>query len=427
MQRPSLWMMIVVLLLGLLFLREPRLQRSEEYFLRWILKNSQSSGPAAPLTVVEIGRDPGLRLNAAAADPTEKFLHGPGTSISALEYALFLQAALEFKPTVIAFEPILKFRAREKDQEQVFIDQAMRVPKLLLAAELTTTPDPDAPVPEIPGFTKVTGRRGDIPEFSGIGQQPDEDLRFISTLGFINLPADLADDTDLPASKKRAIIHVPLLFQYRGEVIPSFALQAALLWLRVPLTEVKIDIGSFIELPNGKRIPIRSDGTAFVNPSMTRRAHHMSLNELLLAAQQHDSGAATTARLAQLKDQILLARTPDNSLGPRDVFAATIASIQTNSFVRRIHWIFECIVLLLVAGFSGTARKFSRIDLVLGAFAFSAAYCLLAITIISHWNLWLPGVLPLGAVWLLAIFCLFSPRSKNDPDLPSVAPPPPSL
>ena len=416
MQRPSLWMMIVVLLLGLLFLREPRLQRSEEYFLRWILKNSQSSGPAAPLTVVEIGRDPGLRLNAAAADPTEKFLHGPGTSISALEYALFLQAALEFKPTVIAFEPILTFRAREKDQEQVFIDQAMRVPKLLVAAELTATPDPDAPVPEIPGFTKVTGRRGDIPEFSGIGQQPDEDLRFISALGFINLPDEIEAD-----------IHVPLLFQYRGEVIPSFALQAALLWMRIPLSNVKIDIGLFIELPNGKRIPIRSDGTAFVNPSMTRRAHHMSLNELLLAAQQHDSGAATTARLAQLKDQILLARAPDNPLGPRDVFAATIASIQANSFVRRIHWIFECMVLLLVAGFSGTARKFSRIDLVLVAFAFSAAYCLLAITIISRWNLWLPGVLPLGAVWLLAIFCLFSPRSKNDPDLPSVAPPPPSL
>ena len=167
MQRPSLWMMIVVLLLGLLFLREPRLQHSEEYFLRWILKNSRSSGPAAPLTVVEIGRDPVLTSKGAAADPTEKFLHGPGTSISALEYALFLQAALEFKPTVIAFEPILKFRAHEKDQEQVFIDQAMRVPKLLLAAELTATPDPDAPVPEIPGFTKVSGRRGVIPDGRG--------------------------------------------------------------------------------------------------------------------------------------------------------------------------------------------------------------------------------------------------------------------
>ena len=408
--------MIVVLLLGLLFLREPRLQRSEEYFLRWVLKNSQPMGPDASLTVIEIGHDRALRSNRSATDPTEKFLHGPGISISALEYALFLQAALEFKPTVIAFEPILKFRAREKDQEQVFIDQAMRVPKLLLAAELIAAPDPDAPVPEIPGFTKVTGRRGDIPEFSGIGQQPDEDLRLISTLGFINLP----DETE-------ADIHLPLLFQYRGEVIPSFPLQAALTWMRIALTEVKIDIGSFIELPNGKRIPIRSDGTAFVNPSMTRRAHHMSLNELLLAAQQHDSGAATTRRLAQLKDEILLVRTPDNPLGSRDVFSATIASIQTNSFVRRIHWAFDCVVLLLVAGLSGTARKFSRVDLVLVAFAVSAAYCLLAIAIISRWSLWLPGVLPLGAVWLLAIFCLFSPRRKSDPDLPAVAPPPPSL
>lgn len=416
MQRPSLWMMIVVLLLGLLFLREARLQRSEEIFLRWILRNSQPGGLTAPLTIIEIGHDAGLPLSGAAPDPTEKFLHGPGTSISALEYALFLQAALEFKPTVIAFEPILKFRAREKDQEQVFIDQAMRVPKLLLAAELTATPDPDAPVPEIPGFTKVTGRRGDIPEFSGIGKQPDEDLRFISVLGFINLPDEIEGD-----------IHLPLLFQYRGEVIPSFALQAALLWLRVPLTEVKIDISSSIELPNGKRIPIRSDGTALVNPSAIRRANHMSLNELLLAAQQRDNGAATSARLGQLKDQILLARTPANPLGPRDVFAATIASIQTNSFVRRIHWTFDCVVLLLVAGLSGTARKFSRVDLVLVAFAFSAAYCLLAITIVSRWNLWLPGILPLSAVWLLALFCLFAPRSKEDPDLPAVAPPPPSL
>jgi hypothetical protein len=408
-------MMIVVLLLGLLFLREPRLQKFEESFLRWILKSSQPSGPSAPLVVVEIGRDQILQLNPATTDPTEKFLRGPGRSVSALEYALFLQAALEFKPTVVAFEPILQFREREKDQEQVFIDQAMRVPKLLLAAELTATPDLDAPVAEISGFTKVTGRRGDIPEFSGVGQQPDEDLRLISALGFINLPDEIAD-----------AIRVPLLFQYRGEVIPSFALQAALLWLRIPLTEVKIDIGSSIELPDGKKIPIRSDGTAAINPNAARRARQLSLNELLLAAQQHEKGGTTSARLEQMQNQIVLARTPGNPRAPRNVFAATIATIQTNSFVHRVHWIFDCVFLLLVAGLSGTARRFSRIDLVLVAFAFSAAYCLVAIAIVSRWSLWLPGVLPLGAVWLLAAFCLFSPRSKDDPDLPAVAPPPPS-
>ncbi len=58
MQRPSLWLMLVVLLLGLLFLREPRLQRTEEIFLRWLLKNAQSRDTPAPLTIVEIGREP---------------------------------------------------------------------------------------------------------------------------------------------------------------------------------------------------------------------------------------------------------------------------------------------------------------------------------------------------------------------------------
>jgi hypothetical protein len=339
-------------------------------------------------------------------------LRGPGRNVSALEYALFLQAALEFKPTVVAFEPILKFRDSEKDQEQVFIDQSMRVPKLLLAAELTPTPDPDAPVAEIPGFTKVTGRRGDIPEFSGIGQQPDEDLRLISTLGFINLPDETTDE-----------IHVPLLFQYRGEVIPAFALHAALLWLRVPLSEVRIDIGKFIELPGGKKIPIRSDGTAVINPNAARRARQLSLNELLLAAQQHEKGETTPARLEQLHNHIVLLRTPDNPRSPRNVFAATIASIQTGSFVRRVHWAFDCVFLLVVASLSGTVRRFSRIDLILVAFAVSAAYCLLAIAIVSRWSVWLPGVLPLGSVWLLALFCLFSPRSKDDRDFPAIAPP----
>ena len=416
MQRPSLWMMIVVLLSGVLFLREPRLQRSEEYFLRWLLANSEPLGPPAPLTVVEIGREPVMELGSVTNNPTEKFLHGSGTAISPLEYALFLQAALELKSTVIAFEPILKFHEREKDQEQVFIDQAMRVPKLLLAAELATTFDPDAPVSEIPAFTKVTGRRGDLPEFSSIGRQPGEDLLFISTLGFINLPDEIADD-----------IHVPLLFQYRGEVIPSFALQAALLWLRIPLSEVKIDIGSFIELPAGKKIPIRSNGTALINPITTRRARHISLNELLLAAQQQEKRAATKARSEEMKDQIILARTPANPLGPRDVFAATIATLETNSFIHRVSPIFDWVILLLAIGLSGIVRRFSRVDLVLVAFAFSAAYCLLAIAIVSRWFLWLPGVLPLGAVWLLVMLCLFSPRSKKGSDLPTVSPPPPSL
>jgi len=68
------------------------------------------------------------------------------------ELALFLQAALEFKPAVIAFEPVLKWTGNEKNEEQILIDQAMRVPKLLLGAELAPPPYSNVPLVEISGF-----------------------------------------------------------------------------------------------------------------------------------------------------------------------------------------------------------------------------------------------------------------------------------
>src|SRR5438067_4920741 len=318
MPRPSLQLilhlllMLVVLLLGVLFLREPRLERHEELFLRWLLKNSDPHGPAASLTVVGIGHD-NLMEREPAKEGDENSQHSGANVVSPMEFALFLQSALEFQPTVVAFENILKWRETEKDQAQVFIDQAMRVPRLLLAAELTATPDPDAPGPEIAGFTQVTGKRGELLEFSGIGRQPSEEMRLIATAGFTNLPEEIADG-----------IHVPLLFRYRGEVIPSFALEAILLWLRVTPAEVSIDLGSHISLPQGRRIPIRSDGTLLISPNAGKKARHLALNELLLAAQQRDSGKKTNSELDAMRDQIVLARTPANPLSPPDVFAATI-------------------------------------------------------------------------------------------------------
>jgi hypothetical protein len=387
MPRPSLQLtlhlllMLVVLLLGVLFLREPRLERHEELFLRWLLKNSDPHGPPASLTVVEI---------EAAKEGDENSPHSGANVVSPMEFALFLQSALKFQPTVVAFENILKWRETEKDQAQIFIDLAMRVPRLLLAAELTTTPDPDAPGPEIPGFTQVTGKRGDLVEFSGVGRQPSEELRLIATAGFINLPEEISDG-----------IHVPLLFRYRGEVVPSFAFEAILLWLRVTPDEVSIDLDSHISLPHGRKIPIRSDGTLLISPNASRKARRMGLSDLLVAAQARDTGK--TPEMDSLRDQIVLARTPANPLSPPDVFAATIATIQSSAYVRRVSWIFDCVILLLAAAVVTKLRDISRVDLVLGAIAFTAAYCLVALAVVSRWLIWLPGCLPLGAVWLLVL------------------------
>jgi hypothetical protein len=400
--------MLIVLLLGILFLREPRLQQSEEIFLRWLLKNADPHGSPAPLTVVEIGHEPLLDQNA-----DESSSHADASPVLPLEFALFLQSVLQFRPTVVAFENVLKWRDSEKGNEQIFIDQAMRVPLLLLGAELTTTPDPDAPGPEIPGFAQVTGKRGDLVEFSGIGRQPNEEIRLLGTPGFTNLPDDIADG-----------IHVPLLFRYRGEVIPSFALEAILLWLRVTPAEVTIDLDSHISLPHGRKIPIRSDGTLLISPHAARNAHRLALSDLLVAAQQRDE--KKNAEIDSLRDQIVLARTPANPLSPPDVFAATIATIQSNAYVHRVSWIFDCVVLLLLVALVGTLRRISRVDLILGAIAFTAAYCLAALGIVSRWLIWLPGILPLGAVWLLVLASVVIPhRHRVRREVIAISPPSP--
>jgi len=283
---------------------------------------------------------------------------------------------------------------------------------LVLGAELTASPDPDAPVVEISGFSNVTGRRGDLPAFFGVEHQPSEDVRILSTLGFIDLPDEAANE-----------LHVPLLFQYRGEVIPSFALQAVLLWMRITPSEVKIDIGSAITLPTGAKIPIASDGSLLVNPRIAQKARHVTLNELLLAAQQHESGTATAIRIEDVRTQLVLARVESNA---PDLFAAAIGAIQSQTFVRRVSWIFDCVVVVIVALVSGVLRKFSRVDLVIGAVAFSAAYCLIAVGLVSRFAIWIPAWLPLGAVWIAVLFAIILPKPKDSARTVSIAAPPPT-
>ncbi len=394
MQRQTLWAIAVVLLLGIVLAREPRFKIAEQNFLHWLLVNSTPHGEV-PLVVMEIGADklekPGESQNASDA-----FVRGTPSSISPLEFALFLQSILDYNPPLLAFESILRWRDRDKDQEQVFLDQAMRAPRLLLATELTATPEPDAPMPEFSTFTKVSGKRGALAEFSGVLRQPSEDLRLISTPGFINLPDEVTED-----------IRVPLLFQFRGEVIPSFPLQAIMIWLRVNPSEVKIELGSYIELPKNRRIPIARDGSLLINPNAAKLARRYGMNEFLYNVQQHDKS------LERLRNSIILTRTPSNPLAPPDVYAATIATLLSDRYVHRVSHLFDFFIIVLIFAGSLWTRRFAKFDIVLIAIAFSAAYCLIALTVMSRANLWLPGVLPLTVVWLLVLAALVRRRPEN--------------
>ncbi len=397
-------MLLAVLLLGVLIVREPHVREADEVFLRWLLRNAPQKAAPAPLAIIDMGRDRTFQKSDDDARPAVNFGKPGAASLSSLEYALLLQSLLTFQPTVVAFEPVLRWRENERDEQQVFIDQALRVPKLLLAAVLTDAPDPDAPGQDLPAIKNVTGKRTDLPAFTGIERQPDEELRLISTLGFVNTPNE--DD-----------LRVPMLFQYRGEVIPSFVLQAVMLWLRATPAEVKVTLGSRIELPGRRVIPIASDGSILVNTSALRGVRRISFNELLLAAQQRDSGAKPAPHFDEIKDQLVLIRRPDDPVGPPESFAAAIATIQTNTFVRRVHWAFDCALIAAALLATWLVRNVTRTNLLLAAFAITAAYALIALMTVSQLRVWLPAVLPMGLLWFVTILKLLAlpPRQPNEP------------
>ena len=401
MRRPSPWLILVVILLGAFILREPRLSKMEDLILGWFLQYSEAVLPSATITLVEIGREDFQRMAPEATKPLPKG-EGPRRSLSPLEYALFLQAVLEFRPTVIALEPIVVWRDRDKIQEQVFIDQAMRVPKLLVGIKLGEKGAHDLATDDVQSFPNVSGSRGDLAEFSGVAQQPDDDIRLISTPGFINLPIDRSDQ-----------VRIPMLFDYRGEVVPSFPLQAIMLWLRVTPAEVRVELGSRIVLPNGWQIPIRPDGTTTINPVARQSVRRLTLGQLLLAAQEHEKGRPPTLNLDNLKDQIVLLRLPGDPLQPANVFATAIATIQNNVYIRPAPSAVAWGLILGAALLSCFLWMISKPTFLLGTLAFGAGYALLVLSLLGHNRLWLPTLLPFTLLAFLLIVRLIGRGSAK--------------
>ncbi len=359
------------------------------------MENSAAPLPPSPVTLVEISRDDFRQMSPESAKKPAPESMAAKRSLSPLEYALFLQAVLDFEPAVIGLEPIVIWRDRDQSQEQVFIDQAMRVPKLLVAMELGEKGGRDLAAEDLPSFAQVTGPRGGLAQFSGISHRPDDDIRLISTPGFTNLPTDRSDR-----------IRVPMLLEYRGEIVPSFPLQAIMLWLRATPSDLRIVLGSEISLPNGWKIPLHRDGTTTINPVASGSVRRLTLPQLLLAAQERGSHRPATVDLSGLKDQIVLFRINGDPLQPPNIFAATIATIQSNAYVLPAPWFYDWCVIGLLAVAALFVWRFSKGIVVMIALALSAAYGLTALSMIAQARVWLPMFLPLALLWILVFIRL---------------------
>src|SRR5207302_2095320 len=161
--------------------------------------------------------------------------------------------------------------------EAIVPDFVQKLPKLLLAARLGFPEDPSIvpPLESVPILQHVNGDAAKLPQFTVVESQPKEELRLAPSvaIGFTNLVGG-------PGITRK----VPLLYNYRGEIVPSFALQAAILWFKLTPDDVKVDLGSRISLGDALRIPIDAAG----NMSVDVRAPvtRIAFDDLVVAAQE---------------------------------------------------------------------------------------------------------------------------------------------
>jgi len=410
--------MMLVLLAGLALLRESRhepLASWDNAFTDFLAMNSRHGAKAAPVVLVTID-DASLKSHPWPWSP--------------LDYSLFFNSILSCKPEVVAIDQVLDWdrslilpeeqNRKVQQYEKMLRDNILRTPKMLLGSSLGVPEDPQVipPLQEVPLLRSVKGRLEDIPEFTAIEQQPAEGFRSTATVGFTNLPVTRARYNS-----------VPLLFRYRGQVTPSFTLQAVMLWAQLTPDEVAVELGSHVSLGKKLRIPIDESGHMRVDFGSPRET--MSVDELILASEQKEAGRKTIVPLDGIQGSIvLLSRTDADARtiplaarrngSPGELFADAIATIENQSFIQPApSWTpYAIIAVFMIFGYRVPRMK--KFKAVWVGFIVLTIYAMVALSVFGKWLIWLPGVMPLGVVVVCLLFRLATPDSFGRPKRPVI-------
>jgi len=143
--RTGAQLMILTLLVGLFLMRESTREpvaTIDESFADFLAMNAKRSEQSAPVTLVQIN-EATLRQHPLPWTP--------------LDYAVFFQSALGFRPESVATDEILAWDLKSMPQEQaekttqfgqMLREQVLQAPRVLLGARLGYPEDPDQ-LPEL--------------------------------------------------------------------------------------------------------------------------------------------------------------------------------------------------------------------------------------------------------------------------------------
>ncbi len=407
-RRGAFFFPLMVLLAGVSFIREAAvgiLAPVEELWGGALAKRLTSRAEPAPVMLVEI---------------SDEMLGKHVWPWRAEDFAVFFHAALPFEPAVIGVEPALEFErvALAGDErgglfEKMLKDGILRTPKLVMGGRLGWSDDSDLvqELQAMPVLHRIQGDIARLPAFTAVENWAEEDYRLSTKPGWMNVP----EGTGVRG-------WCPLLLCYRGQPVPTMALQLAMQWAKVTADEVEIALGSHIALGSAVRIPIDEAGRMAVNFG----AHYdrVSYDELLLAREQSEHGETPDVPVAQIKGRVLvLARTDVNArlfatpasgrVSPGELTTAALATIQLSSYPRFISAWFGWGLVALVAVASYWVPRWKSSRLALFVVFVEVGYVAAAVLCFKAWRVELPGVLPLGLLLCLLLLRVFAKRIRR--------------
>jgi hypothetical protein len=410
--------MFLVLLAGAALMFESRkepLAAWDNGFADFLARNSRRTEKTAPVTLVAI------------TDRSLALYPWPWTPV---DFSLFFQAAVPTKAEVLATDEVLDWNrftdlpAEQKQllpgYEKILRDQMLTAPKVLLGSQLGFPEDPTVipPLQEVPTLRQVTGTISGIPEFTAIELQPTEGFRRSATIGFTNLPAVYERYNS-----------VPLVLRYRGQIVPTFVLQAVMLWAQLTPDDVTVVLGSHVQIGKNLRVPVDAAGRMRVDFGSPRG--NMTFDDLILSSETLQEGRTPQVSLEPLKGAIVLLSRTDtgsrsvalaaNRMGsPGELFASAIATIQNQSFIQRSPLWLEGGIVAVFMGLSYRIPRMKKLKVIgIGLFSL-VVYVMIAMAVFSKWLLWLPATVPLGAVLVFVLLRVVTPDSAGRPKRPVI-------
>ncbi|EDY20499.1 hypothetical protein CfE428DRAFT_1696 [Chthoniobacter flavus Ellin428] len=418
--------MLLVLLAGLALLNQSQIEPLASWdngFADFLAMNSHRGAKPTPMTLVRID-DATLASHPWPWNP--------------LDFSLFIPAVLPLKSSVVAIDQVLdwdraivlpipedpkrrpQFAEKLQQYETILRDNILRAPKMLLGSKLGIPDDPQVipPLQEVPLLHNVKGSISEIPEFTAVELQPAESYRLSSTVGFTNLPPHHTHFNS-----------VPLILRYRGQITPTFPLQAVLLWAKLTPDDVSVQVGSFIDI--GKKIHIPIDSMGRMRVDFGARFLSFSRDELLLASEQKEAGGKPIVPIDQLANNIVLLSRTDAAArtiplaarrngSPGELFAAAIATILDQSFIRPVPEWADYVIIAVFMLWSFRIPRMKKMKTIFYGIFVLAIYGLVAIAVFSHWLMWMPGVVPVGVVAVCVLFRLVTPDSFGKPKRPVI-------